>query len=126
MLRPGVRAIEPGEAEPILVEVEADGNRATRAERDAPVIEAKSGWQPRRYSVKMAVTSFERKAELFRKLLSTLLIIGCLSAVAVTQTEESKAGQNTLSLDERLGSDDGAALAILFTANMRGNLDVCD
>jgi hypothetical protein len=74
----------------------------------------------------MARSLFERKAELLRELLCTLLIVGCLSAGAVTQTEETKQGQNTLSLDERLGADDGAALAILFNANMRGNLDVCD
>src|SRR5512132_1193698 len=29
-------------------------------------------------------------------------------------------------LEERLGADDGFALAILITANMRGNLEVCD
>src|SRR5262245_26039056 len=29
-------------------------------------------------------------------------------------------------LDERLGADDGAAVALLFGGNMRGNLDVCD
>ena len=28
--------------------------------------------------------------------------------------------------DQRLGPDDGAALAILFIANMRGNLGLCD
>jgi len=49
-----------------------------------------------------------------------------LSVTAATQTEPPKPGQNTLSLDERLGTDDGAALAILFGANMHGNLDLCD
>jgi len=28
--------------------------------------------------------------------------------------------------DQRLGADDGAALAILFGANMRGILETCD
>ena len=42
------------------------------------------------------------------------------------QSEQQRPGHNTLSLDERLGTDDGAALAILFGANMRGNLEVCD
>ena len=28
--------------------------------------------------------------------------------------------------DQRLGADDGAALAILFGANMRGVLETCD
>jgi 2',3'-cyclic-nucleotide 2'-phosphodiesterase (5'-nucleotidase family) len=30
------------------------------------------------------------------------------------------------SFEERLGQDDGAALAILFGANLRGNLELCD
>ncbi|MEW6129387.1 MAG: hypothetical protein AB1757_20270 [Acidobacteriota bacterium] len=30
------------------------------------------------------------------------------------------------SFDERLGTDDGAAMALLFGANMRGNLELCD
>jgi 2',3'-cyclic-nucleotide 2'-phosphodiesterase (5'-nucleotidase family) len=55
-----------------------------------------------------------------------LLALSCLPVCAVTQTETPKLGQNTLSLDERLGTDDGAALAILFGAGMRGNLEVCD
>jgi 2',3'-cyclic-nucleotide 2'-phosphodiesterase (5'-nucleotidase family) len=54
------------------------------------------------------------------------LAVVSLSISATTQTEPPKPGQNTLSLDERLGTDDGAALAILFGANMRGNLDLCD
>ncbi|MEK6410470.1 MAG: hypothetical protein AABN34_26400 [Acidobacteriota bacterium] len=61
-----------------------------------------------------------------RRVLWTLLATACLCGWAVPQTEEQRAGHNTLSLDERLGTDDGAALAILFGANMRGNLDVCD
>lgn len=63
---------------------------------------------------------------MLRRVLCTLLAIGCLCVSAVTQTEQQRAGQNTLSLDERLGSEDGAALAILFGANMRGNLETCD
>jgi len=61
-----------------------------------------------------------------RRVISILLAIACLSICAATQTEAPKPGENTLSLDERLGVDDGAALAILFGAGMRGNLDVCD
>jgi len=61
-----------------------------------------------------------------RRVLCALLILVSLSVAAATQTEPPKFGQNTLSLDERLGTDDGAALAILFGANMRGNLDLCD
>lgn len=63
---------------------------------------------------------------MLRRALSTLAAIACLSIWALPQTEYTAPPQNTLSLDERLGSDDGAALAILFGANMRGNLEVCD
>ena len=61
-----------------------------------------------------------------RRVFCTLLAIACLSICAATQTPAPKPGENTLSLDERLGTDDGAALAILFGAGMRGNLDLCD
>ncbi|MFY9557849.1 MAG: hypothetical protein WAV20_09150 [Blastocatellia bacterium] len=61
-----------------------------------------------------------------RKALCTLLAIACLSVCAATQSEHQAEGINKLSLDERLGTDDGAALAILFGANMRGNLETCD
>jgi len=61
-----------------------------------------------------------------RRVLCAILALTSLSVSAATQIEPPKAGLNTLSLDERLGIDDGAALAILFGANMRGNLDLCD
>lgn len=61
-----------------------------------------------------------------RRVFCSVLAIACLSVCGATQTELPKLGENTLSLDERLGTDDGAALAILFGANMRGNLDLCD
>jgi 2',3'-cyclic-nucleotide 2'-phosphodiesterase (5'-nucleotidase family) len=61
-----------------------------------------------------------------RRVLCAILILASLSVTAATQTEPPKPGQNTLSLDERLGTDDGAAMAILFGANMHGNLDLCD
>ena len=63
---------------------------------------------------------------MLRRVLCTVLAVACLSVCGATQTEPPKPGENTLSLDERLGTDDGAALAILFGANMRGNLDLCD
>jgi len=47
------------------------------------------------------------------------------SVSSMTQTPEPAAGQPA-TLDERLGVDDGAALALLIGANMRGNMDVCD
>lgn len=61
-----------------------------------------------------------------RRLICTLLGIACLSLCAATLAQIPKPGENTLSLDERLGTDDGAALAILYGAGMRGNLDLCD
>ena len=61
-----------------------------------------------------------------RRVLCIVLTVAWLSVCGATQTEPPKPGENTLSLDERLGTDDGAALAILFGANMRGNLDLCD
>lgn len=61
-----------------------------------------------------------------RSILCAMLAIACLSISGATQTETPKPGENTLSLDERLGTDDGAALAILFGAGMHGNLDLCD
>ncbi|HEY3138750.1 MAG TPA: hypothetical protein VGL29_22190 [Blastocatellia bacterium] len=58
-----------------------------------------------------------------RKAFWALLVVACLTIHAMNQTPQE---HNKLSLDERLGADDGAALAILFGANMRGNLDTCD
>ncbi len=49
-----------------------------------------------------------------------------LSAWALTQTTDNTKPVQPATFDERLGPDDGAALAILFGANMRGNLDLCD
>src|SRR5690242_5914133 len=62
-----------------------------------------------------------------KHMLCAALALICLSVCGMTQTAgPTKPSENTLSLDERLGTDDGAALAILFGANMRGNLDLCD
>ena len=61
-----------------------------------------------------------------RRAVCILIVIACWQICAATQTEAPRPGENTLSLDERLGTDDGAAFAILFGAGMRGNLDVCD
>ena len=49
-----------------------------------------------------------------------------MCAQAVTQTPSPESPNNGATLDERLGADDGAVLAILFGANMRGNLEACD
>lgn len=50
-----------------------------------------------------------------------------VSAVwGMTQTGSTEKPAPPTAFEERLGADDGAALAILFGANMRGNLDLCD
>jgi hypothetical protein len=58
----------------------------------------------------------------FRLVASAALLAVC----TWSQTSISRPGASTASFDERLGEDDGAALAILFGANLRGNLDLCD
>ncbi|HVF91595.1 MAG TPA: hypothetical protein VNH22_16140 [Blastocatellia bacterium] len=67
---------------------------------------------------------------MFKKILfnkaACIVAIALLSISAQTQSQAPPAGAKPDSLDERLGADDGAALAILFTANMRGNLETCD
>lgn len=60
------------------------------------------------------------------RILCALLVIVCLSSFGLTQTDYQKQFWNKTTLEERLGTDDGAALAILFGANMRGNLELCD
>ena len=39
---------------------------------------------------------------------------------------QTQDGKRTETLDDRLGTDDGAAAALLISANQRGNLDLCD
>lgn len=63
---------------------------------------------------------------LLRKSTCTLLIILCMFASAMTQTPPSIATEQPATFDERLGDDDGAALALLISANERGSLEVCD
>lgn len=50
----------------------------------------------------------------------------CLFASALTQTPTQVTPEHAATFDERLGDDDGAALAILISANERGSLEVCD
>jgi hypothetical protein len=68
---------------------------------------------------------------LFRKATTTLLIVLSVFASLLTETpsqmttSQVTAGE-AATFDERLGADDGAALAILISANERGNIEVCD
>lgn len=53
------------------------------------------------------------------------MAILCLSIGALTETPQTSSTQKA-SFDQLLGEDDGAAFAILFSANQKGNLDTCD
>lgn len=57
-----------------------------------------------------------------KKIICALLVACCLSVASLTETQQTQKA----SFDELLGADDGAAFAILFSANQRGNLDTCD
>ncbi len=65
---------------------------------------------------------------MFRSTTIALLIMATLFASALAQTPKSEATdqQKAAVFDARLGEDDGAAAAILFGANMRGNPGLCD
>ncbi len=66
---------------------------------------------------------------MFKKTIYPLLSILCLSISVLTQNLATDIYVDTTkaqTFEERLGADDGAALAILFGANMRGNLELCD
>lgn len=52
-----------------------------------------------------------------------MLAAGTLTGPVAAGSEQETPKET---FDERLGADDGAALAILFIANMRGNLNLCD
>jgi 2',3'-cyclic-nucleotide 2'-phosphodiesterase (5'-nucleotidase family) len=60
------------------------------------------------------------------KTIYALLVIITLSVSVLTQTASPTAAGQSETLDQKLGADDGAAFAILFGANMRGNFDLCD
>src|SRR5262245_25560743 len=64
--------------------------------------------------------------ELFKKVLLATLVALALSAAALPQTANQVTPAPAATFEERLGTAEGAALAILFGANMRGNLDLCD
>jgi hypothetical protein len=67
-----------------------------------------------------------RKKIVLRRTVSLLTVLIFASALTLSGIKSLGQGSAKGSLDERLGADDGAALAILFGANMRGNLDTCD
>lgn len=63
---------------------------------------------------------------MLKKTICALLAMICLFAGAMAQSPSPKTDEQPATLDERLGADDGAALAMLISANERGNLNLCD
>ncbi len=64
---------------------------------------------------------------MLRKILYAVIAVIYSSVSVMPQAPAvTSAAEQALSFDERLGEDDGAALAILFGANLRGNLEPCD
>lgn len=61
-----------------------------------------------------------------KKTICALLVMMSLFVGAIAQSPSPKADEQPATLDERLGADDGAALALLISANERGNLNLCD
>src|SRR5262249_30127668 len=60
---------------------------------------------------------------LFRRFTGTV-VLGFMFLMSGFAAQTSQPGGAPL--DDRLGADDGFALAILITANMKGNLELCD
>jgi hypothetical protein len=63
---------------------------------------------------------------LLKKATTALLIILSVFISQAVETPSQVTSGQAATFDERLGDDDGAALAILVSANERGNIDVCD
>ena len=63
---------------------------------------------------------------MLRKMISALMMMLCLSLCAMTGAQSPSTGGQGATFEERLGDDDGAVLAILISANERGNIEVCD
>lgn len=53
-------------------------------------------------------------------------VAGCVTLLSICALVFGQTGRGPETFEERLGRDDGAAFAILFGANLRANLDVCD
>ncbi len=62
---------------------------------------------------------------MFRKTVCIFMALALISVCALSQ-EVNTDNSSKEPFEERLGVDDGAALAILFGANMRGLLELCD
>lgn len=63
---------------------------------------------------------------LLNRTFSALLVLVFLSMCVWTRTPQQNSEDAPQTFDERLGPDDGAAMAILFGAGMKGNLELCD
>ena len=62
---------------------------------------------------------------MFRRTVCIFMALALVSVCALSQ-EVSPDSPSNEPFEQRLGADDGAALAILFGANMRGLLELCD
>ena len=69
--------------------------------------------------------TINRGTNLLKQTIYAALGITLLCVWGLTQTPAPAAGEPA-TFDERLDEDDRAALAILFGANLRGNLEMCD
>jgi hypothetical protein len=67
-----------------------------------------------------------KETTLLKKIICSLVAAAFILPGAVAQSPAVAPAGPSQSIDERLGPDDGAAFAILFTANIRGNLETCD
>lgn len=64
---------------------------------------------------------------MLKKIISVALITASLLVVSAARAQYPRfVPGDGATFDERLGPDDGAALAILFTSDLRGNLDSCE
>jgi len=70
---------------------------------------------------------YHREVEVVKRIVGTLVVVALLSVCSLSQTSsQAPNAPPPETLDQKLGPDDGAALAILFGANLRGNLFPCD
>lgn len=63
---------------------------------------------------------------MLRRIVSVSIMLTLLCSLSLCGSIGAAQEPAKDTFDQRLGADDGAALAILFGANMRGILETCD
>ena len=63
---------------------------------------------------------------MLRRILCVSIMLTLQCALSLRRSIVAAQEPAKQTFDQRLGADDGAALAILFGANMRGILETCD